>query len=151
MSGNVMIRVRPNENHAASTWPDHRSGVRSRHCAWDLNQPDSSEPPPMAIGFCDYLREKPLSLRRSPISKMPQLLLPATSVESNAIPGWNTNRRSRFSRRAIKPTFASGRQCIPSKRVIRSNVKNGKVVFFFISRISQTSDVLVKGTRRSRI
>src|SRR5690242_18553204 len=109
MSGSAMLRARPNENHAASAWPDLRSRDRTRRYAWDLNQPDSSEQPPMATGFFAYLREKRSSLRRCPISKMPQSLLLATSVESSVLPGWKTNRRSRFSRRVINPTFASGR------------------------------------------
>jgi hypothetical protein len=93
-----MTRARPKENRAASAWPDLRSGVRSRHFASGLNQPDSSEPPPMAIGFFDYLREKGSSLHRRPISKMPQSFPLATSVESNGPRGRKTNRRSWFSR-----------------------------------------------------
>ena len=76
-----MTRAPPNENLATSVWPDLRSGVRSRHFASGLNQLESSEPLPMAIGFCDYLREKRSSLRPFQILKMPQLLPLATSVE----------------------------------------------------------------------
>ena len=116
-----MTRARPKENRAASAWPDLRSGVRSRHFASGLNQPDSSEPPPMAIGFFGYLRERGSSLHPRPISKMPQSFPLATSVESNALHGWKTNRRSWFSRQTINAVACRPRlfQRFPIRAVLR--------------------------------
>ena len=142
MSGSAMTRARPKENRAASARPDLRSGVRSRHFASGLNQPDWSEPPPMAIGFFDYLREKRSSLHPRLISKMPQSLPLATSVEWNALPGWKTNRRSWCCHQGINPVACRPRLfCV--FRACRAGARR--------RRDSTDSDVLLKGTRRRRI
>ena len=79
-----MTRAHPNKNRAANASPDLRSRVRSRHFVWDLNSPESSVQPLMAIGFCDYLQERRSLLRPFQISQMPQSLPLATSAGSNA-------------------------------------------------------------------
>ena len=108
-SGSAMIRACPNENRAASEWPDPRSRVPSRHFASDLNRPEWSERRLAAIGFCDYLREKRLSLHLCLISKMRQSLPLAISAGLNDPFRWRTTRRLWFSHQTIDPVACEAR------------------------------------------